>query len=407
MDVRKVGADLNVDSLLTGNFVRDGNDLRITSELIDVRTQRILWKEAFDVKYEKLLSVQDEVAREIVKRMQLSLSPIEAEQLKAEWPIDPLAYEYYLRGVDLYSRNEFQMAIKMLSKSVEISPTYSLAWAHLGRSYNATGSFEFGGRPQYLRAQQAYEKALSLQPTQIETLVYMANMFTDTNRVEQAVPLLRKALETNPNHAEAHWELGYAYRFAGLLPESVSEFQRARQLDPGVKINSSAINSYLYLGQYDRFLQSLPRNDYSAFIVFYRGLAEYYKSNRKQAAAHFDRAYELDSSLLHSQVGKAFSYGMSNQAQQGLELLYAAETSIKERGVGDPEAIYKIGQAFATLGDRSSALRVLGYSIENGFFAYPYFVTDLLLNSVRNEKQFARLMDMARRRHEAFKKEFF
>src|SRR6185437_13612994 len=110
--------------------------------------------------------------------------------------------------------NEFQLAIDMLAKSVELSPAYSLAWAQLGRAYNAAASFQFGGREQYRRAESAYQKALSLQPTQIETRVYMANMFTDTDRVEQAVPLLRTALKANPNHAEAHWELGYAFRFA-------------------------------------------------------------------------------------------------------------------------------------------------------------------------------------------------
>ncbi len=406
IDVKKVGSELNVDTLLTGDFVRDGNDLRITSELIDVKTQRILWKQAFDLKYEKLLSVQDDVAREIVKQMQLSLSPFEAEQLKAGRPVDPLAYEYYLRGVDLYSRNEFQLAVDMLTKSVEISPAYSLAWAHLGRSYNAIASFQFGGREKYRKAEAAYERALSLQPTQIETRVYMANMLTDTNRVEQAVPLLRKALETNPNHAEAHWELGYAYRFAGALRESVSEAERARQLDPGVKLNSSAINSYLYLGQYDRFLQSLPRDANSAFIVFYRGFTAYYQSDWNTAQAYFDHAFELDRSILQAQIGKALSYGLRHQTPQGLELLHDAESRIRERGVGDPESIYKVGQAFAALGDRASALRVLGYSIENGFFAYPYFVNDLLLSNLHNEAEFDRLMEIARRRHVNFKKKF-
>jgi len=74
------------------------------------------------------------------------------------------------------------------------------------------------------------------------------------------VPLLRESLKTNPNHAELHWELGYAYRFAGMLEESVAECELARKLDPGVKINSSALNAYLYIGDYDKFLQSLPRN---------------------------------------------------------------------------------------------------------------------------------------------------
>jgi len=66
--------------------------------------------------------------------------------------------------------------------------------------------------------------------------------------VEQAVPLLRSALQISPNNAEAHWELGYAYRFGGMLEESVVEYEKARQNNPQVKINSSALNSYLYLG---------------------------------------------------------------------------------------------------------------------------------------------------------------
>jgi tetratricopeptide (TPR) repeat protein len=380
--------------------------LRITSELIDVRTQRILWKQAFDLRYEKLLTVQDSVAQQIVKRLELSLSPFEAEQLKPDRPVDPLAYEYYLRGVDLYAKNDFQMAIKMLEKSVEINPNYALTWAHLGRSYNATASFQFGGREQYRKAQAAYEKALSLQPTQIETRVYMANMFTDTGRVEQAVPLLREALKANSNHAEAHWELGYAYRFAGALQESVSECERARQLDPGVKLNSSALNSYFYLRRYDKFLQSLPKNDDSAFVLFYRGLGEHYKKNWKQAARDFDRAFELDRSLLHSQIGKALSHGIRKQTQQGLEILHAAENRINERAVGDAEAIYKVAQAYGMVGDRGSALRVLRHSIESGFFAYPYLASDPLLNTLRKEKEFHHLLEVARLRHEAFKRMF-
>src|ERR1700751_307292 len=107
------------------------------------------------------------------------------------------------------------------------------------------------------KAEAAFAKALSLQPDEIDARIYMANMFTGTGQVEKAVPLLREALKSNPNHAEVHWELGYAYRFAGMLQESVSECERARQIDPGVKLNSSALNTYLYLGEYDRFLQSL------------------------------------------------------------------------------------------------------------------------------------------------------
>ncbi len=392
---------------MTGNFLRDGGDLRITSQLIDAKTQNILWKGAFDLKYDKLLTVQDSVARQIVKGLQLSFSPREVESLRPEKPIDPLAYEYYLRGVDLYSQNEFPMAIKMLKKSAEIDPGYSLTWAHLGRSLTANASFELGGREEYREAQAAYERALSLQPAPIEALIYMANLFTDTGQVERAVPLLREALKTNPNHAEVHWELGYAYRYAGMLRESVAECERARQLDPGVKLSSSAFNAYLYLGQYDKFLQSLPRDADSALILFYRAFAEYHKNNLEEAAKNFDGAFELRASLLHARIGKALSDGIRGQGRKGIVMLRETESKIAARGVGDPEATYKIAQAYAILGDKSSALRAWRSSIEGGFFSYPYFVTDPLLEGLRGEDEFKRLLTAARERHEAFKRRFF
>ena len=406
IDIRKAGADLNAEVLLTGNFIHEGDDLRITSQLIDVKSDKILWRDTLDLKYDKLLTVQDRVASEIVRGLELNLSPSETERLRWNQPINPLAYEYYLRGVDLYSRHVFPLAIKMLEKSADIDSKYALTWAYLGASYTSDAAFEFGGRDQYRKAQAAYEHALSLQPGQLEAQMFLANLLIDTGKVEQAVPLLRDALKTNPNHAAVHWELAYAYRFAGMLKESVAECELARQIDPLVKANNgSACNTYLYLGQYEEFLGSLPDFPDSAFVLFYRGFGEYYQNRREQAIKDFDRAFDLDPSL-YSEIGKAFSDSIAHRNKDGLEILRGLEKKIREYGVGDPEAMYKVAQAYAALGDKASALRVFEQSIENGFFCYPYFATDPLLNGLRNEFKFIRLLNMARERHEAFASKF-
>jgi DNA-binding winged helix-turn-helix (wHTH) protein/TolB-like protein len=407
IEIRRIASELNVDTLLTGTFLREGDDVRITCQLIDVATENVLWKGNFQLKYEKLLTLQDSVTDQIIKGLELTLSPSEAAQLKTVEAINPAAYEYFLRGIDLYSNSDFPMAIKMFEKSTELAPDYALTWAHLGKSYTANASFQFGGGEQYQKAQQAFERALALQPEQLDARIYMANMFTDTGRVEKAVPLLRDGLKTNPNHPEIHWELGYAYRFAGMLQESVAESENARRLDPGVKLNSSTLNGYLYLGQYDRFLQSLPKSNDIALIVFYQGFGEFYKKNWDAAADHFDRASELDPNLLQAQIGKAFGLGIHHRIGEGLTLLHQVETKIDDRGVGDAEASYKIAQAFAVLGDEKSALRVLKNSIDSGFFSYPYFMTDPLLDSLRANPEFDKLMAAARQRHEAFAKAFF
>jgi tetratricopeptide (TPR) repeat protein len=118
----------------------------------------------------------------------------------------------------------------------------------VGASYTSDAAFEFGGREQYRRAQAAYERALALEPALLEAQIFLANLFVDTGKVEQAVPLLRDALKTSPNNADIHWELGYAYRFAGMLKESAAECERARQIEPLVKANGGPQVLYHYKG---------------------------------------------------------------------------------------------------------------------------------------------------------------
>jgi DNA-binding winged helix-turn-helix (wHTH) protein/TolB-like protein len=405
IDLQKVAAELKVDTLLTGSFIRDGDNLRITYQLVDAKTEKILGRGMIDLKYDNLLTVQDKVTSQLISELQLTLSPTEAERLKPDAEVNPVAYEFFLQGLDFHGQHKFPLAIKMLEKSTEIDPNYAPAWAYLGASYTSDAAFELGGREQYRRAQAAYERALAIRPNLLDAQMFLANLLVDTGKVEQAVPLLRDALKTNGNYAFAHWELGYAYRFAGMLDESVAECERARQLDPFVKANGSVLNAYLYLGQYRKFLESLPVDD-SSFILFYRGFGEFHEKEYDQASRDFDRAYELEPTL-YTGIGKALSDSIHQRNAEGGELLSELEKQIKERGVGDPEASYKIAQAYAVLGDKISAIRVLRTSVEAGFFSYPYIADDPLLNHLHQEPGFTEILDVARQRHDAFKNSFF
>jgi serine/threonine protein kinase/tetratricopeptide (TPR) repeat protein len=405
VDPIKAARDLDVDTLLTGTYLRDGDIVRITTQLIDVRLDNILWQDTIDLKYDRLLTLQDTVSQQILKGLEVELSPDEKAKLRPTHPVNPEAYEYYLRGVDLYALNDFPAAITALEKATTIDPSYAPPWAHLGRAYTTNASLQFGGSEEYAKAQAAYEKAMVLDPSLMEARVYMANLLTDTGRVEQAVPLLRGVLSENPGNAEAHWELGYAYRFGGMLQESATESEKARQDNPSVKINSSAMNAYLYLGEYDEFLQSLPSND-SVYVLFYHGFGEYYLGHLAQAAHDFDRAYALDQRLLPADVGKALSFAIQGDRAKGLAILQDTERRIIDSGVLDAEGLYKVAQAYAVLGDNASAILMFHRTIEGGFFPYPYFMRDPLLNNIRHEPEFQMLMEQARERHEQFKSQF-
>jgi TolB-like protein len=404
-DLHKAAAKLNAEMLLTGSYLKDGNDLRITARLIGFNPETLLWQNTLNVKYDKLLTVQDQVSQMIIDGLALRLGSDEQRRLKSDSPVDNLAYEYYLRGVDLYATSNFTGAIMMLEKSVAINPNYAPTWAYLGRAYTTEGSLQFGGRKHYQRAEEAYEKAIALNPVFPEPRVYMANLFTDTGRVEEAVPLLRVALQSSPNNAEAHWELGYAYRYGGMLNASVSECELARRLDPEVKINSSALNTYLYLFEYDKFLNSLPVND-SPLVIFYHGLGSYYKHLYDEASNDFDRAYDLAPDLLPAQIGKALSEGLHHSGAEGLARLRQLERKMNDRGVRDPEAMYKVAQAYAILGDSDSAVRMLDRSTSGGFFCYDYIARDLLLNSLHALPKYARVLEQVKQRAQQFEKRF-
>jgi serine/threonine protein kinase/TolB-like protein len=406
VDPQEAAAELQVGTLLTGNYLRDGDELRITAQLIDVHPARILWHDTIDLKYNRLLTLQDTVAQQIIKGLEVSLSPAEQQKLQPETAVNPEAYELYLRGVDLYASDEFPAAVKMLEKSVAVDPNYAPAWAHLGRAYTTNASLQFGGREEYAKAQAAYEKAIALDPGLTEVEVYMANLLTDTGQVEQAVPLLRNLLAKYPEHAEAHWELGYAYRFGGMLHDAVTESERARMNNPTVKTNSAAMNAYLYLGEYDKFLQSLPASN-TVYVTFYRGFGEYYLRHWADAARDFDHAYKLDPTVLPADVGEALTYGVRGEREKGLDLLRTTEKRILDSGVSDAEGLYKVAQAYSILGDKPAAILMFHRAIEGGFFPYTYFQTDPLLDNIRKEPEFDMLMREAQERHEQFKERFF
>jgi DNA-binding winged helix-turn-helix (wHTH) protein/TolB-like protein len=407
IDPREVARELKADALLTGKMTRENDDLHIDLELIDMRSDRVLWGEPMVVRYDQgLLTIQDRVALRVIDGLELSLTAAESEQWKRDLPHDPQAYQYHLRGIERYYENDLNAARDLLLQSVALDPKFPLSWAYLGTVRTTLASLNFGGQEEYAKAEEAYDRALSLNPTQIEARVFKAAFLTDTGRVEDAVPLLRAVIESNPNHAGAHWELSYAYRFAGMLKQSIEEGERSRQLEAEIRSNNSVFNTYLYDGQYARFLENLPHNE-EAFVLFYRGLGSLYLEKSQAAVDYFNRAMQKDSSLFPARVGSAIALGMAGDRPAGLRLLADTEKSVREHGVRDPEGIYKLAQAYSLLDHREGAMRMFRQSVEGGFFCYPYFSNDKLLSKLASDRRFQAILEKARERHEAFRSRFF
>lgn len=404
VDPQVVARELNVSTLVMGSFMKDGDNLRVSAQLIDVSRGEVLWNETIDIKYEKLLTMEDRVAEQIIKGLHLRLSPDESTRVKADTTQNPHAYEAFILGRHLISSSEHQRATRLLEESVSLDPNYALAWTYLGKAYAVTASQYFGGREFYDKAQAAYDRALTLRPQQTEASVMLANFLTENNRVEEALPMLRRVVEENPNHPLARWELSYAYRYSGMLDQSIAEGESALQLEPNIK--GHLFSSYLYAGQPEKFVNSLPMRD-EAYILFYRGLGHYYLKDWSRARVYFDRGHQLDPSALVSQLGQVLKLAMDGRNREGLDLLKVTENKLQKDPFGDGELSYKLAECYSVLGDKPSALRLLKKSVGQGFFCYPYFLSDPLLEHVRREPEYASLIDVARQRHQRFKQTFF
>jgi tetratricopeptide (TPR) repeat protein len=165
-----------------------------------------------------------------------------------------------------------------------------------------------------------------------------------------------------------------------MLHESAQAGQAAYEADPGFTPRSTVFNTWLYLGQYEKFRDTLPQREGSAYLLFYHGFADYHLKNFAAAAANFDRAYALDPAMPQARVGKTLRHDLAGRRGEGLRLMRETARQLEQRGLNDAEGIYSpIG---------SPRLRWLRASITGGFFCYPYFQTDPLLENLRQLPEF-------------------
>ncbi len=200
-DVRSIGRDLNVASVLEGSVQVSGQKLRITTQLVDVADGYHLWSERFDREMEDVFAIEDEIAANVVRALRVILKEDERRALSRVPTADVRAYEYYLRGRQFFHqtrRKSLEFAREMFERAIEIDPDYALAYAGVA---NASALIH----------------------------MYYPSSMEDLERADVAS---RRALELDPQLAEAHGARGFALFLMKRLDEAEEEFKTAIRLDP-------------------------------------------------------------------------------------------------------------------------------------------------------------------------------
>src|SRR5690606_22121700 len=394
--------ELAVDFVLTGNFLKEADIVRLNVELVDVNTNDLLWREGIEVEFENAFQLQDIVAQNVLRRLNVTFTQEERTRLQPAVPADPLAYEYYLRSLSYpLTQDGNLLAIAMLENALALDSTYAPAFVELGFRNQQFATFHASEKERMLRAEKAYRDALELNGELLSALSNLSALYTELGEGDQAVELLQRALAINPNSAESRFFLGYVYRYGGCGEEAVREMEAALALDPGNRRFRSIGLTYVYGGDLEKALDGIALDSLSAFGLAWLGQINLRMNHREIAHEYFDRAIEIEPESIVGLWAAAMRASLTNDRAGGLASLTIAASNVAGR-----MRSYLLANTFGLLGDAASAVPLLDNAVEGGFVNYPFMQRDEFLDPIRDDPSVQAILDRARVAHAAFKARF-
>jgi len=260
VDIREVGKELGVRSVLEGSIRRASNRVRITAQLIDATNGAHLWADRYDRDLTDIFEVQDDVTRRIVDALKVKLSPAENMRLADSGTPNIEAYDCYLRGrevmaVNPKNRERFEQSTKFYMRALELDPSYSQAYAGLSMAYGLDYQNRWSDNPDSSlglakhNAEQAIEKN-SKDPFARLVAAWTAILEKDLDRAKSEADT---ALSLNPNYSGAYLILGHIQTLSGRPLEAIPALERATRLDPAFR--STHLHflgmAYLLAGKYE------------------------------------------------------------------------------------------------------------------------------------------------------------
>lgn len=263
VDIREVGRELGVETVLEGSVRQAGDQVRITAQLIDTATGFHLWSETYDRKLADIFQVQDEIAGAIVDRLRIQLGPQESQVAMREKPPtqNVEAYEHYLKGRAVWKRRgeeNLRRAIELYQSALGHDPAFARARAALASAYVVLpGYTEVDDADEFLRlAETAARQALSLDPNIGEAHAVLAQINAERGDLLDAESGFFFAISLEPNEATPHHWYSLLLGRVGRLEAAMAQARLAHELDPtSPVITANLANAYLWMGDEDQALR--------------------------------------------------------------------------------------------------------------------------------------------------------
>jgi TolB-like protein len=402
-DAQTAGADLKVDIILTGNYLKEANTIRLNIELVDVDANEIIWREPIEVEYENTFTLQDIVSAKVITRLKLQFSQDERARMQSDVSQNPLAYEYYLRSLSYSQEPEGnRLAVNMLRKSIELDSMFAPAWVAIGRRAQLIGYWELGGKEVANQAKDFYLKALGINPELVSALANLTMLYTDFGETDLAMKTAQRMLEVNPNSAEGMFAYGYVLRYAGMNKESMTSMTTALEIDPTNPRFRSAAWTFVQGGRYDDAIKAFylgPTN----LAVAWEGEIAIRRGQLEKARAKLLQAAASDPEGITGLWATGVLSALDGDYERGIE----AAQKWEDANLSDGEGWYFLAGLYCINGGIDKCISVLDTAVERGYFAYPHMLKCRFLDPARGNPDLDAVLQKARRKHEAFKKKFF
>lgn len=395
-EVEKIAKELGVEAVMTGRFVKRGDSLNITVELVDVKNDKSLWGEHYERKISDLLTTQREMATAIAQKLQLKLAGNESRGITKRYTDNNEAYQLYLKGrfhFSKRSKNDLERSIDIFQEAIKLDPNFALAYVGLAESYGVIPSFSFASANEMMpHAKAAVTKALELDPELPEAHA-IAGMIAATYDWDwaKAEREFKKSLELDGNIANTHYRYAWVYLSPmGRHDEAIAEMKRAMELEPlSLQQGANFAAVYLYARQFDLAVEQAKKTyELDPGQIGAQSWLQYSYNAKGMYAETLSMSDKISRSDYTFFAQKGYALAKAGRRKQAEELLKTWRESAKTRYV----MAYWLAAIYAALGNKDAAFAELEKSYQQREWFLPRLKTDPFMDPLRTDPRFANLV---------------
>jgi len=383
LEPHKVGQELHVGRLLTGHFMRQGEQLSVTLEAIDVPTDRLLWQATVTAPVNDLISLQNQLTTQMQQGLLPALGVAGGSLSAASRPKSQEAYDLYLHALAFpHDPAPNKDAIAVLEHVVGEDQSYAPAWEALGLRYYYDSAFSNGGEEMFQRSNAAYERALALDPNRELAASNLIVNRVQRGELGRAYDAATDLVRRRPQSADAHFALSYVLRYAGMQEKATQECNTARSLDPGNFNFRSCAWAFLELGKTDKamdFVHLDAGSEWANWVTPYVYLAAGNVAQARESAKSVAKSSAYHRELLSACTAAQRPADMDRIVREAVASVMTEP---------DPESWYHVGALMAYCGQEDAALRLLKAAVQQNYCAYSALLEDPLLKDLRKDTAF-------------------